>query len=115
MLALLALFGQMLVSLLPMPAVASEMAAGVLDAASICHQPSASGTAPARPDKAPLHAGYDCPVCQAAHLLGSLVPPTAPPILLPHERGEATPLRATAVPPPLPAGSLHQPRAPPSA
>lgn len=75
LLALLALFGQFLVSVLPMPAMAGT--------APICQLDDGTASAPATPVKAPAHASLDCPVCQAAQLLGSLVPPSAPPILLP--------------------------------
>ena len=74
LLALLALFSQMVMSLLPMPAMA-EMS-------PICQIDAAGRQTNPQPDQSPSHRAPDCPVCQAAQLLGSLVPP-APEMLLP--------------------------------
>lgn len=73
MLALLALFCQLVISVLPMPAMA-EGQFSALDP-TICLQTDDGSQTPAKPGKATGHAGIDCPVCQAALLLGSLVPP----------------------------------------
>jgi hypothetical protein len=65
-LALLALFSQLFVALLPMPVMAG-------DGTPIC-APDQSGR-PVAPKPDGQHHLPDCPVCQAAQLLGSLNPP----------------------------------------
>jgi len=72
-LALLALFCQLVISVLPMPAMA-EGQSSALDR-TICLQTDNGPQTPAKPGKATGHAGVDCPVCQAVLLAGSLVPP----------------------------------------
>jgi hypothetical protein len=72
LLALFALFSQMLISLLPMPAMAELSPDGV----PICQFDDAGRPTTPHRDQSPGHRAPDCPVCQAAQLLGSLVPPT---------------------------------------
>jgi hypothetical protein len=76
-LAVLALFSQMVISLLPMPAMGSP-----LGQSAICQLDASGQQTPPKPGKSPVHQNMDCPVCQAAQLLGSLVPP-APAVLPP--------------------------------
>jgi Protein of unknown function (DUF2946) len=106
LLALLALLSQMAISLLPMPAMAG-------DGTPVCTlDGSGHQTAPAPGDAHGSHAP-DCPACQAAQLLGSLVPPS--PLALPVEFGR---LRLAVFPShesvrPQRAAAAHQARAPP--
>jgi len=110
-LALLALLSQMVLTLLPMPAMAGGSSAP--DGMAICRF-DASGT-PVAP-KPGDHSGQhmpNCPVCQAVQLLGGLLPPTPIAAL-------AAPLSASSVDFPLrevsrPRLALthHQARAPP--
>lgn len=69
MLAFLALFSQLAISLLPMPASAA-------DGTPICQL---ANVTPAHGhhtgDDVPAHHAVFCPVCHAVQLLGSLVPP----------------------------------------
>jgi hypothetical protein len=106
LLALLALFSQMVMSLLPMPAMA-EMS-------PLCQIDGAGRQTNPQPEKSPGHAAPECPVCQAAQLLGSLVPPPAPVALLsePAWTRSAVFPAAPSIRPPR-AASCPQARAPP--
>ena len=107
LLALLALLGQMIVSLLPMPALAA-------DGTPLCQLDLPSGPDSAPQDKQTGHHAPDyCPVCQAVQLLGSLVPPT--PVALPPGPARIWTAEYTRVDAIRPhrAASRHQARAPP--
>src|SRR5271167_3512275 len=67
-LALLALFSQVLIALLPMPVMAG-------DGTPICALDGTTQPATPKSDGQPGSHSPDCPVCQAAQLLGSLTPP----------------------------------------
>jgi len=112
LLALLALLSQIVVSMLPMPAMA-EMPSQ-LDGPAICHVDPSDQLPDSKPGKSLGHHNPDCPVCQAFQLLGSLVSPD--PVAFPPASGEAL---ATDFPepetvPPPPAAAIPQARAPPS-
>ncbi|HEV2673741.1 MAG TPA: DUF2946 family protein [Aliidongia sp.] len=118
-LAIFALLCQSLVLLLPQPAMAMPtLSALPADAALfsggyvLCQDDDS--TAPAYDDhQAPCPHCADCPVCQAFHGAGGLVPPTLPALPVPGVQGVAfvptvphgQPLRLVA--------RAHQPRAPP--
>jgi len=88
-LALLALVGQLFVSLLPMPVLAG-------DGTPIC---ALDGSGVPQPDGRQSGHLPDCPVCQAAQLLGSLAPP-APvvvPVVYRRVEGTAPPVVARAL------------------
>lgn len=83
LLALCALFSQMAIALLPM-----SMPANALPSV-ICGPSAATANRPAGTGKSPPLAAF-CPVCQAIHLTGSLLPPcprTAPRRTPPPRRG----------------------------
>jgi hypothetical protein len=128
LLAMLALLSQSLVMLLPVPATAMampEMASGtgtsVLPADAtlfpggyiLCEDDDGPPLAPDT-DKTPCQHCVDCPVCQAFHAPGGLVPPGLP--ALPVPALETAAFVPTVVRPhPLRLAALaHQPRAPPS-
>ncbi|MEI9984953.1 MAG: DUF2946 family protein [Aliidongia sp.] len=105
-LALLALFSQMAIALLPMPALAA-------DGTPICALDGSIQQG--GPNSGDTHSNHapDCPVCQAAQLLGGLVPPD--PIALPVVFGR---IELADFPPvagvrPHRAVPRHQARAPP--
>ena len=79
-LALLALLCQMVVSALPMPAMAMAS-----DGPSICQYDASGKPVAPKPGDGSGHQLPSCPVCQAAQLLGSLLPPgtQSAPVVLP--------------------------------
>ena len=108
--AFLALFSQMLVALLPMPAMAG------MDGLGLCQtsDQSADHTAPSKSGTAPSHGAMECPVCQAFLLGGSLVPPSTPAIALPRDPGSMATVALGDIPTPRPATAAHRARAPPA-
>lgn len=82
-LALLALFSQTIIALLPMPA----MAIGG-DGVVLCSGTDGGLPAAPRPGKAAPHTTPACPVCLAGHLAVSLLPP-GPMAVIAHHVGAA--------------------------
>ncbi len=111
LLALMAMFGQMLVALLPMPAMAGTLSS--LDRASICLSDANGHQQAPKPTKSSGHADAYCPVCQAVQLLGSLVPPAQPAVAVPRDAG--TIVRSTVADDARPHRTIatNQARAPP--
>ncbi len=109
LLALLALFAQTLVALLPMPGMAAELSP--LDTPALCQMADQDAAPASKPAKAPGH--LECPVCQAIQLAGQLVVPSAPPILLPHDPGRRAEIVIDAVSAPRSIVTAHRARAPP--
>jgi len=109
LLALLALFAQTLVALLPMPGMAAELSP--LDAPVLCQMADQDAAPDSKPAKAPGH--LECPVCQAIQLAGHLVVPAAPPILLPHDPGRRSERATVPVRAPCSIVTAHRARAPP--
>ena len=108
-LALLALFSQTVVALLPMPAMESGPERTVL-----CGTADGQGSGKPQPTKAPAHSLPDCLACQAVHLGANLVP-AAPIAVAAQESGPGW------RPAPMVAAALlavvfrpHQARAPPT-
>jgi hypothetical protein len=106
-LALLALLCQMVVSALPMPAMAGTALAP--DGSPICQFDASGKPVAPNPADGSGHHLPSCPVCQAAQLLGSLLPPPPPaaPVVLPAATDEfravgvARPARFVADRPPV--------------
>ena len=117
-LAIFALLCQSLVLLLPqpamaMPALSALPADATLFAGGYVLCQDDDGTAPASDDKAPCQHCVDCPVCQAFHGAGSLVPPTVPALPMPTVEGVAFVPTVPRAPVPRLVALAHQPRAPP--
>ena len=117
-LAIFALLCQSLVLLLPqpamaMPALSALPADATLFAGGYVLCQDDDGTAPASDDKAPCQHCVDCPVCQAFHGAGSLVPPTVPALPVPTVEGVAFVPTVPRAPVPRLVALAHQPRAPP--
>lgn len=117
-LALFALLCQSLVLLLPQPAMAMPAQSALpADAALfaggyiLCQDDD--GPAPTSDDKAPCQHCVDCPVCQAFHGAGGLVPPTLPALPVPTVEGIAFLPAAPHAQVLRLATRAHQPRAPP--
>ena len=102
-LALLALFSQLFVGLLPMPVMAGDTPICALDK---------SGQ-PVAPKQDGQHHLPDCPVCQAAQLLGSLTPPDAVGLPVVFQRVERAELPVIAGLQLRRVFARHQARAPP--
>lgn len=106
-LALLALLCQMVVSALPMPAMAG--AALAPDGLPICQYDATGKPVAPNPGDGSGHHLPSCPVCQAAQLLGNLLPPaaTSVPVVLSSGTSEprlvpvARPVRFVADRPPV--------------
>lgn len=105
-LALLALFSQLFVALLPMPVMAG-------DGTPICALDASGQPVAPKPDG--QHHLPDCPVCQAAQLLGSLTPPDPVGLPVVFQRVERASLPVVAMVQPRRAVARHQARAPPTA
>ena len=104
MLALLALFSQLFVALLPMPVMAG-------DGTPICALDQSGRPVAPKPDG---HHLPDCPVCQAAQLLGSLTPPDPVGMPVVFRRVERAELPIVAALQPRRAFARQQARAPPT-
>ena len=104
MLALLALFSQLFVGLLPMPVMAG-------DGTPICALDQ-SGQ-PVAPKQDGQHHLPDCPVCQAVQLLGNLTPPDPVGLPVVFQRVERAELPVAAGLQLRRAFTRHQARAPP--
>ena len=108
LLAVLALFSQMVISLLPMPAMGSP-----LGESSICQLDISGQQTPPKPGKSPGHRNMDCPVCQAAQLLGNLMPPSPAALPPAPTRVQLADFSASDTIRPHRAAASHQARAPP--
>lgn len=116
-LALFALLCQSLVLLVPQPAIAMPAPATLpADAALftggylLCQD---EDTPASDTDKAPCQHCLDCPLCQAVHLGGGLVPPTLSALPVPTVRAIAFVRRPPAMAPQRLAARAHLARAPP--
>jgi hypothetical protein len=88
-----------------MPALAAD---GV---AALCQTTGATSPAPA---KTPPHAMPDCPVCQAFHLAGHILPPAPIALASPDYAANWRPGPVAAAAPAAVSSHAHQPRAPPA-
>ena len=116
LLALFALVCQNILVLAPLPALGAPADATLFDGGYVlCHAEDDGTATPGRtPDKSPAHPCVDCPLCQAFHVAGNLVPPPLPALLPPSATTIALVPAVAAAQPQRLVATAHQPRAPPS-